>query len=127
MPEGNEKIMTNGRNNDKHNKKTVDNEEISVVYSEKDPIKLFRMPIDREAGPGFRVIIQKKMQKKFFDPINSNSRLSMIEVRKIFSSNAKPYLIDCFVGKSSNSNGSDAILSSSFILKQGDDLRKGMF
>ena len=147
-----EKKEKEKENNMKNNK--IGNEEVSVIYTEKDPIKLFRMPIDRNAGPGFRVIIPKKLQKKFYDPINGNPRLSTIQVRKIFNSNAKPYLIDCFVTASSRNNYNNynnyshrtgdsfshttnatnttntttaygnAMLSSSFILKQGDDLRK---
>ncbi|ETO21985.1 hypothetical protein RFI_15217 [Reticulomyxa filosa] len=44
-----------------------------------------------------------------------------IQVRKVFASNAKPVLMDCYM---KDPNDRKVTLSSSFILKKGDDLRK---
>ena len=69
----------------------------TVIFAEKDPVKLFRLPIDKFAVPGFRVIVPKKLQYKFYDPINGNKNVSQLKVIKIFNSNAKPLLIECFL------------------------------
>eukprot|EP00485_Elphidium_margaritaceum_P014445 CAMPEP_0202728216 /NCGR_PEP_ID=MMETSP1385-20130828/185514_1 /ASSEMBLY_ACC=CAM_ASM_000861 /TAXON_ID=933848 /ORGANISM="Elphidium margaritaceum" /LENGTH=1036 /DNA_ID=CAMNT_0049394463 /DNA_START=135 /DNA_END=3245 /DNA_ORIENTATION=+ len=95
--------------------------EQTVVYTEHDPVKLFRLPLDKRALPGFRVIVPKKHQKHFFDPITGDECVQQLQVKKIFNSNAKPYLIDCFVHDTQRNT---MMLSSSFILKQSDDLRK---
>ena len=132
-----------------------------VKFTEKDPIKLFRAPIDSKAEQGMRIVIPKELQNRFFDPLNGNRFLEQLVVRGRFSSNAKPYLIDVYV-KDTNKNrenlqglhkrreviisqmdcitpptGDEAdtefderevydgqLLSSTFVLKQGDDLRK---
>ena len=94
----------------------------TVIYTENDPIKLFRLALDNHAQPGYRIIVPRKQQNRFFDPINGNKNVQQIEVKKIFTSNAKPYLLDCYVHDTNSIN--DVKLSSSFILKQGDDLRK---
>ena len=94
----------------------------TVIYTENDPIKLFRLSLDNHAQPGYRIVIPRKQQNRFFDPINGNKNVQQLEVKKIFTSNAKPYLLDCYVHDINSIN--DVKLSSSFILKQGDDLRK---
>jgi len=95
--------------------------EETVVFTEKDPVKLFRMPLDKVAAPGFRVVVPKKFQSRFFDPIRGAPKVQQLKVRKMYRSNAKPYLVDCYVFDETTS---DLSLSSSYILKQGDDLRK---
>jgi len=95
--------------------------EETVVYTEKDPVKLFRMPIDKVAAPGFSVVVPKKLQSRFFDPIRGTPMVQQLKVRKMYTSNTKPYLVDCYVFDETTNESS---LSSSFILKQGDDLRK---
>eukprot|EP01084_Bolivina_argentea_P062604 114492_1 len=94
--------------------------EETVVFNERDPVQLFRMPIDRNAAVGFTVMVANNLRSRFFDPINGNSCVEQLKVRKIFNSNARPYLIDCFCLDEEE----QMYLSSSYILKRGDDLRK---
>ena len=110
--------QSNGNGNDN----MANNEQMEVVYSEKDPVKLFRLALDKNACVGFKIVVSQR--KRFYDPINyaKNKYVQQLRVRKRFTSNSRPYLIDCFV---SDGNVNDRIeFNSSYILKQGDDLRK---
>eukprot|EP01084_Bolivina_argentea_P006768 12807_1 len=104
---------------DNNDEKKQNNE--TIIYTEKDPVKLFRMPLDKNGAVGFKVIVPKNLQYRFFDPINGNKCVQQLKVRKIFNSNARPYLIDCYVNDDTTE---DVMLSSAYILKRGDDLRK---
>ena len=56
------------------------------------------------------------------DPINCHAPpLSRIEIRKIIGTNSKPYLVDLYVA---NRSDNFEYLSSTVILKKGDDLRR---
>ena len=56
------------------------------------------------------------------DPINCHAPpLSRIEVRKIIATNSRPYLVDLYVA---NRSDNFEYLSSTVILKKGDDLRR---
>ncbi|ETO21073.1 phosphatidylinositol 3-kinase, partial [Reticulomyxa filosa] len=87
----------------------------------------------------FRVLAD--LNVNIIDPMQGEKPMAQMQVRKIFSSNAKPLLIDSFVrdnsnthtDKKSNNNNNNSdhkepdyriVSSNSFILKMGDDLRK---
>ena len=65
-----------------------------VWFKEKDPIKLFRAALDHSAKVGFTVMVAPELQHCFFDPINGNHGVQKLVVRSVFSSNARPFLID---------------------------------
>ena len=54
-----------------------------IYFKEKDPIKLFRAPLDHFAKPGFTVIVPPELQYRFFDPINGNQFVQQLKVCKI--------------------------------------------
>ena len=59
----------------------VDNTTPDVIYFKgKDPIKLFRAPLDHLAKPGFTVIVPPELENRFFDPINGNHCVQQLKV-----------------------------------------------
>ncbi len=91
----------------------------TVHYYEKSDIKLFTLPLFCSAKIGFSVEIPDIFKHRFFDPINKNAFVKKLQVSKIFNSKTKPYLIDCYVINAKK----EAMLSSKYILKKGDDMR----
>ncbi len=102
----------------------------TIVVKEQNPIEFFYALFTTVATPGCKVIAHKSIQ--IMDPITGDHEIAQIQVRKVFASNAKPLLCDCFIrgtnttsdekeekayGRDSNSSQSGSItLSSSFLV-----------
>ena len=93
-----------------------------VIIEQKSPqsaISLFETILNKKIVGNTEIICHKNNNVR--DPISSDAPpLSRIDVRKVIPSATKPLLIDCYV---SNKSNNFEYLSSTIILKKGDDLR----
>ncbi|ETO00108.1 PI3K-CA alpha, partial [Reticulomyxa filosa] len=79
-------------------------------------ISCFKNIFKNKVKPGTEIKINEKSNIR--DPVKDNAPpLSRIEIRKVIQSNSKPLLVDLYV------SAKQEYLSSTVILKQGDDLR----
>lgn len=65
------------------NRLNLNGTEDIIYFKEKDPIKLFRAPLDYVAKPGFTIIVPPELQYRFFDPINGNHCVQQLKVYHI--------------------------------------------
>lgn len=86
----------------------------AVEYSGCNPIEFFRLPF---MYPSKRQSIIATECREFACPITGKGGVERLEISKVFPSNAKPLLIDCYLHNAFSP-------CSSFILKFGDDLRR---
>ena len=83
-------------------------------------ISLFSSIFRQQLAAGSEIKLCRESQVR--DPIHCNAPpLSRIEIRKVIQTNSKPYLVDLYVA---NRGDNFEYLSSTVILKKGDDLRR---
>ncbi|ETO28377.1 hypothetical protein RFI_08755, partial [Reticulomyxa filosa] len=92
-------------------------ERATVIQKEAETaISCFKNIFKNKVKPGTEIKINEKSNIR--DPVKDNAPpLSRIEIRKVIQSNSKPLLVDLYV------SAKQEYLSSTVILKQGDDLR----
>eukprot|EP01084_Bolivina_argentea_P074498 135137_1 len=91
-----------------------------IQQTPESAIYLFQSIFRQSLLAGSEIKLCRESQVK--DPINCHAPpLSRIEIRKIIATNSKPYLIDLYVA---NRSDNFEYLSSTVILKKGDDLRR---
>ena len=99
-------------------------DELSVpVSTSQSGWALFGSILSKKLSAGSEIRLHSNSMLR--DPINyEGPPLSRIKIREIIESNSshKPLLLDCYVRVVGNNNGME-YLSSTIILKQGDDLR----
>ena len=86
-----------------------------IEYYGSNVVEFFRLPL---MYPQLNKSIIAVKCKELCCPLTGQSNVERLEIRHIYSSNAKPLLIDCYL------RNSYSIPTSSFILKYGDDLRR---
>eukprot|EP01083_Nonionella_stella_P095720 268809_1 len=106
---------TEEKQNEEDSNPFITEEVDRIEYSGCNVVEFFRLPL---LYPDLNQIFCATRCTQFICPITWNeSAVTQLQIRKIYNSNAKPLLVDCYTDHSTEP-------ISSFILKYGDDLRR---